>query len=547
MKYYALGLLLLVSATAVLGAHVIPTPEFVNIYWDSNWDTDNPSMPKVSLDSFTAAMVASTYFAGLQEYGVTSSSFGGGFLPAPDCGQRSPNRPGFWGDPFASTIMSFLGCEIDHGLPKGPSVIYNIILPAYALESDFAGTRTFCQGSNPTAWHFHGIFDQNVPPLPLNLTEPALQQWALAFAAAEKRNFDDPVFTITMTNPACGLYTNNLLHEMTEAATNPFPSVHTVLWGSSDEIADVCEKQMTSNSFATPGSLGTAVLAGGNGTAPPFTANISVPSYRSDLKRECIAGFSDQTVPTGLAITVNGGQGGTASMTVNGSGFGTLPLVFPTGSEVTLPYIAIQDVTQGWQAGNALNGDGRNGFTVGISNWSPNSLTINGIGNPGTSFTMRSSDQLSMWVCEPASGQCGGASGSQISMPPGPYLPNLSLALVLVDVQHLAPYVTFTVDGNPSGALFGNGNTSPWITLGIGSHQIVAAVPGLHSAEYEIRYSQDCDASGKITLGDGDNRTCAIVVTTVAAQDSSGCGIGETCCEPSATGCKKCTKLPRCP
>lgn len=302
---------------------------------------------------------------------------------------------------------------------------------------------------------------------------------------------------------------------------------------------------MQSNPFKTPASL-VKVLAGGN-AAPPFTTNITLSGYRSNLKRECIVGFSDQTVPTGLALTVNGGQGGTASMTINGSGFGTLPPGFPIGSEVTLPYIGIQDITQGWQAGNALNGDGTNGFTVGVSNWSPNSITIKGIGKPGTSFTMRSSDQLSMWICEPASGQCASASDSQISMPPGPYLPNLAVTLVLEDVQNLAPYVTFTIDGNPSGGLLGNGNTSPWITLGIGSHQIAAAVPGVNSDEYLIKYGLDCAAGGKMTLGDGDNRTCAILVTTVAAQDSSGCGIGEKCCEPSAKGCKKCTKLPYCP
>jgi hypothetical protein len=408
-------------------------------------------------------------------------------------------------------------------------VIYNIILPAYALESDVFGLLNMCRGSNATAWHFY------VPNLS-GFSIGAVQSAA--------------VFTLTMTNPVCSTpfpYTENLLHEMIEAVTDPFPPERDINPNWQHEIADVCEGQMQSNRFSTTGLLGGIVLPGGN-ASPPFTNNITVPSYRSNLKRECIAGFSDLTVPTGLALTVNGGQGGTASMTITGSGFGTLPPAFRIGSKVTLPYIGIQDITQGWQAGNALNGDGTNGFAVGISNWSPNSITINGIGDPGTSFRMRSGDQLSMWICEPASGQCAGASGSQISMPPGAYLPNLAVALVLEDVQHLAPYVTFTIDGNPSGGLLGNGNTSPWITLGIGSHQIAAAVPGLNSDEYIIKgYGQDCDASGKITLGDGDNRTCAIVVTTVAAQDSSGCGIGERCCEPSATGCKKCTKLPQCP
>jgi hypothetical protein len=33
------------SATAVVGG-VLSSPVYVDLYWDANWDPDNPSMPK---------------------------------------------------------------------------------------------------------------------------------------------------------------------------------------------------------------------------------------------------------------------------------------------------------------------------------------------------------------------------------------------------------------------------------------------------------------------------------------------------------------------
>ena len=66
------------GATAIVG-HALSAPVYVNLYWDSDWDTDNPSMPKDELDAFTVALLNSSYFAGLSEYGVGFPSFGGGF------------------------------------------------------------------------------------------------------------------------------------------------------------------------------------------------------------------------------------------------------------------------------------------------------------------------------------------------------------------------------------------------------------------------------------------------------------------------------------
>src|SRR5258708_24692582 len=77
----------------------ISMPTYVNLYWDTSWDSDNPSLKTATIDAITQAVVQSSYFAGLSEYGVGSVSFAGGFLPDPACPAKAPNSVGFY-DPF---------------------------------------------------------------------------------------------------------------------------------------------------------------------------------------------------------------------------------------------------------------------------------------------------------------------------------------------------------------------------------------------------------------------------------------------------------------
>ena len=192
---------------------------FVNIYWDSSWDADNPSLTKETLDLFTQKMVGSTYFQGLSEYGVTSVSFAGGFLPDPHCPQKAPSSVGFY-DPFNTSIAGFIQCEHDNGPAqfRQSGVVYNVILPASSVESDF-WTANFCTGAgSPVAWHYHGL-----PP----------------FFSGQ------PIYTISQANPGCGNLFDSVLHEMVEAMTDPYPIDISIIPPKINigmtEIADVCE------------------------------------------------------------------------------------------------------------------------------------------------------------------------------------------------------------------------------------------------------------------------------------------------------------------
>jgi hypothetical protein len=550
----------------------IQTPEFVNLYWDDRWDLDNPSFPKASLDAFTAAMASSSYFttppgssvtSHLSEYGVASGSFGGGFLPAAPCTQRSPSRPGYW-DPSAPSIMGFLQCEIHNaGVPTGGNVIYNVILPAYAIEQDVVGIRSFCRTGGATAWHFHdtpydpvitaGIVAASVDGVPGVLTLLAL--------ITDLHN--GPVWTITMTstectdpnsNPGALPFTTNLLHEMTEATTDPFPPLSVVMTGTG-EIVDECENAITGDPVAGTATDPFTVPApaespptGSGSVAFATPSIIAVPAFWSNEWQHCSPGFGDLTVPGPPVVKIISGQGGTLSMTIAASSgsFGFLPPSIPAGNGVTLPYIGLQDLTQGWEAGNSLESDQ---LTLNVS-WpppggpSPQTIAVTGVGHPGTDLTMKSGDQLAVWVCNPQSGQCAATSGSAISAPAGPYLPNLAVALAVFQSQVIAPYVTFSVDGNPVGSLFGDGNSTGWMTLGIGTHTVSASVPGDKSGLLKVSYTGACNSKGIVTLSEGDNRTCDITVTSSLPLSPIGCATGETCCEEGVSKCALCMRLP---
>jgi hypothetical protein len=89
------------------------TARIVNIYWDSSRDSDNPQLTRGKVDAVTSAVVHSSYFAGLSEYGVTTLVFNGSLLPNKSCPQVAPSKVGFY-DPVNTSIAGFVQCEHDN-------------------------------------------------------------------------------------------------------------------------------------------------------------------------------------------------------------------------------------------------------------------------------------------------------------------------------------------------------------------------------------------------------------------------------------------------
>lgn len=401
----------------------IGSPLFVNLYWDSNWDSDNSGLGLVaeSVDGAVQAATGSSYFSGLSEYSVTSASFIGSFLPHPSCTQQPGATVGFY-DPVNPSLLGLLNCQLQNedAVPQGDNVIYNIIMPKGTTEADslemlFGAPAQCSVPGSPAAWHFHGspysitsdiggilggalggLVGWFISPY---LTGPGAALGAVAGFLVAMDMEGAPFWTISSTSTSCGNFTHNLLHEMVEASVDATPPLNVVFTGNG-EIVDFCDdKNVTPSSSWVP----TSSLPSGVTLAPGTFASLQVPQYWTNSGQACIPGFTVTTTPAAPSVSMSG-TFPVATITITGSGFGSGPGAFVVPTSTPMPYLGIQDSSQNWQAGNSLNADPL-GFT--ITSWADNSITIGGFSPPsGSNFAMQNGDNLVVWVCNPASGFC---------------------------------------------------------------------------------------------------------------------------------------------
>lgn len=142
------------------GGSILAHPAIHNLYWDSNWDADNPTLKRATIDAATAGLVASDYFAKAAQYGVLSASFtSSDIAPIDACG----DKPGATID--VVTIELRVTCEAEWlWLNGGPSpfnndVLYVVYLPAGVTVST-AGIST-CGDFG--AYHFASVV--GIPPV----------------------------------------------------------------------------------------------------------------------------------------------------------------------------------------------------------------------------------------------------------------------------------------------------------------------------------------------------------------------------------------------
>jgi hypothetical protein len=387
-------------APGVVGNEV-SSPIYYNLYWDASWDADN-SLPREALDSFGQAVTGSTYYSGLSQYGIGAPTFLGSTLPGSGCTQTAPSSVGFY-DPVNASIIGFLQCELDNdsSVPQGNDVIYNIVLPQFSVERDaiaqLLGVPADCAGG-AVSWHFHGT------PYSLgavlggllgglvgaSVGDPVTGAIAgFLFALSQQGG---PLYTIESTSSTCGNFTSNLMHEMVEAASDPEPPISVITSGGNGEIDDNC-----SNSTGT-----TPFVPVDSALSPNGFLSISAPQYQLNSTLSCSIGFNDTTVPTISGVSMSGSFP-EATITISGSGFGSLPGSFSLPSGGLLPYLGFQDTDEGWQAGNSLNADP---VLMTVTSWSDTSVTINGFSPPNGTIGMAVGDNVEVWACNPASGNC---------------------------------------------------------------------------------------------------------------------------------------------
>ncbi len=376
------------TKTIATAIQTMPTAVVFNIYWDSNWDADNPDLLREKIDAATVDILGSSYMTLLSEYGFKSASFGGSLLPNVNCVQKAPNSPGFF-VPGGPGISQFIQCEHDN-VPalQNSTALYNVILPESSLENDF-WLVGFCNSGvipGASAWHYHGLPDISIIN-PISLTP---------FNGG-------PVYTIVMTSPACfagqepGAFFESLTHEMIEALTDPFPlnisiiPPHAVA-AFTGEIADICEAgQNVPN--AGP------ILAFSNSSGITPNQPVSVASYWSNARQTCES-FSDMTMPSFTSADINlTNFGPQLSVVISGTGFGT------TSNGVGL--LTLNDNTDFWQAGNLID---QNAIQFSGITFLSNQVTALGLAGLGSFQVTSAGASLTFWICNPNSLKCQSAS-----------------------------------------------------------------------------------------------------------------------------------------
>jgi IPT/TIG domain/S-layer homology domain len=378
-----------VYAQSAVVASPVPNPVFVNLYWDANWDADNPAFTIHMIDTFTSAIVNSSYFGGLAEYysppKPPRATFYGSFRSAPGfCGSDSNGLPpttiGVYDLFGGTTLGSFVDCAASFIATVGtPNVIYNLFLPPMTTPYKISKGDTCTPGGG------------------------------VGFHAASGLTAHGNIFTVNPTNPAClsymstnpfGAVTSTLTHEMVEATTDPYISLSMIT--NQNEIGDLC----SSNAQNTPFLPIDGPAAGG-----------LAQNYFSNSSSACVAGFTDLTAPT-IASVSSTNWGASMTISISGSGFGnfpstlTIPIYEPSGVPtpgpaitlpqlIDLPYVLVQDTSASprWEAGNSLNADGAE---VLYSSWSDQQILISGFGGSAP----LPNDSLIFTACNPASGQC---------------------------------------------------------------------------------------------------------------------------------------------
>jgi hypothetical protein len=79
--------------------------------------------------------------------------------------------------------------------------------------------------------------------------------------------------------------------------------------------------------------------------------------------------------------------------------------------------------------------------------------------------------------------------------------------------------------------------------LDAGSYSVGATTTGLPTDDvYKIFFGAACNSTGQITLTQGQVAQCTVRAESLSTIETAGCTAEQKCCEPSATGCKRCIR-----
>ncbi len=295
-----------------IGGRVVPQPHIVNLFWDNDWNSNNPSSPsRATINGFVQLMTASDYLDKANQYGVSRGYFHSEHESSTVCQTMRPS-----GATDFSSFQGWITCEVQSSIATGVPVpddntIYAVFLPEGVTITGAIGATCF-----PTA-AFHGWSALTVP-------DPALI--ALGILSGFKI-VGYPYIVIPAEcavragggSPAATLdfVTQLFSHELLEAATDPFPPTGWIdnanssdlrKWMNTGEAADVCQPDASA-----PDGIPTAPVRLPNG--------LLVETYWSNLANGCVTVVD--TTPPVITPTITGtlGRNGwyVSDLTVNWS------------------------------------------------------------------------------------------------------------------------------------------------------------------------------------------------------------------------------------
>lgn len=232
---------------------VVHNPKIVNLYWDGNWDGDNPSFHRSSIDNFTRDLVGNShYLATAGQYGVGPASFGGSFTPSWLCGaSRSGSMLS------SATLAAWVTCEVlvpGTGVPY-PDINFNGIANTLYVVYLPHGTRindTYTLPAVSLFGHTYGPY--TIGNASCSSTTAGGYGGYHAFSFGGTNAFAWAVVVADCAQGSFGSVTGTASHEIAEASVDPYPTaswINSSLPSSSifsdGEAGDICENRSSPN------------------------------------------------------------------------------------------------------------------------------------------------------------------------------------------------------------------------------------------------------------------------------------------------------------
>lgn len=284
---------------------VIPNPAVHALFWDSNWNQDNPAFQQSAVAAKLSDLVHSTYLNPAAQYGVGSATTTGADGSSALCPFRTAGS-----SVSAITLMIWITCEAGGGLqadsefpgsggiqglplPNGLSVAdgntdYVIFMPSGS--SIGLGSINSCNpdgsGGDFGAFHFFTVVNE-------------IQWGSFLFLPTPEVAFQTVAFIVTPVDCARGTVgglIDNVSHELVESATDPLVGLG---WIENNQFSFGDPRKIF-----TDGEASDICEHSGSGASTAF-GDLTVERYWSNQDNACVPAAAPSCPATSARVLVH--------------------------------------------------------------------------------------------------------------------------------------------------------------------------------------------------------------------------------------------------